>query len=198
MTNEEMIEAYKPSQRSLERATLKTILLGKVWGCVLNTFYRFSWRFNGFRMFLLRIFGTSLRIDKTCPIGRYVSFSPKARIDNPWNLTVGNLSSVAGNSWIYALDKITIGEKTCIGEHVKILTGYHDITTWNFAFKTKPIMIGSCVWIATGAIVLPGITIGDGAVVAAGSVVTKDVEPWTVVGGNPAKFIMKREMRGDS
>ena len=47
---------------------------------------------------------------------------------------------------------------------------------------------------ATGAIVLPGVTIGEGAVVAAGSVVTKDVEPWTVVGGNPARFIKKREL----
>ena len=196
MTNDEMIKAYKPSQRSLERATLKTILLGKLWGCVMNTLYRFSWRFNGFRMMLLRLFGAKLRIDKSCPLGRYVSFSPKARIAGPWNLTVGNLTSFAGSSWIYALDKITIGEKTCIGEHVKLLTGYHDISRWNFAFKTKPITIGSCVWIATGAMVLPGVTIGDGAVVAAGAVVTKDVEPWTVVGGNPAKFIKKRVISG--
>lgn len=195
MKYEEMIEAYRPSQRSLERATLKGILLGKLWGCVLNTLYRFSWRFNCFRMFLLKLFGATLKIDKTSQIGRYVSCSPKARIDCPWNLTVGNITSFADRSWVYALDKITIGEKTCIGEYVKLLTGYHDITTWNFAFKTKPITIGSCVWIATGAIVLPGVTIGDGAVVAAGSVVTNDVEPWTVVGGNPARVIKKREMQ---
>ena len=48
------------------------------------------------------------------------------------------------------------------------------------------------VWVATGAVILPGVTIGEGAVVAAGAVVVKDVEPWTVVGGNPAKFIKKR------
>ena len=51
------------------------------------------------------------------------------------------------------------------------------------------------VWIATGAYVLPGVTIGEGSVVGAGSVVTKDVEPWTVVAGNPAKFIKKRELK---
>lgn len=118
---------------------------------------------------------------------------PSAKIDCPWNVAIGDMSSVGNDSWLYALAKIEIGQKTCIGEQVKLLTGYHDISTRNFAFKTKPIAIGSCVWIATGAIVLPGVTIGDGAVVAAGAVVTRDVEPWTVVGGNPAAFIKKRE-----
>lgn len=102
---------------------------------------------------------------------------------------------MGNHSWIYALDKIEIGSKSCIGENVRLLAGYHDITTMNFAFRTRPIKIGSCVWIATGAMILPGVTIGDGAVVAAGAVVTKDVEPWTVVGGNPARFIKKRELR---
>ena len=66
-----------------------------------------------------------------------------------------------------------------------------------FEITSKPITIKDNVWVATGAIVLPGVTIGAGAVVAAGSVVVKDVEPWTVVGGNPAKFIKKRELRND-
>ena len=188
MTNEEMIEAYKPSQRSLERASLKVILLNKLWMCFQNTLFRYSWRFNRFRMMLLRLFGAKFFVKK----GSYVSIQPGVSIASPWNLQIGDLSSIGGNSWVYALDKITIGEKTCIGEYVKLLTGYHDITTWNFQFRTKPISIGSCVWIATGATVLPGVTIGDGAVVAAGAVVTKNVEPWTVVGGNPAKFIKKR------
>jgi len=139
-------------------------------------------------MMLLRMFGAKLLAKK----GSYVSIQPGVSIASPWNLEIGDLSSIGDNSWVYALDKITIGEKTCIGEYVKLLTGYHDIATWNFQFKTKPISIGSCVWIATGATVLPGVTIGDGAVVAAGAVVTKDVEPWTMVGGNPARFIKNR------
>ena len=73
-----------------------------------------------------------------------------------------------------------------------MLTGSHSLTSPTFDLITKPITIKDNVWVATGAIVLPGVTIGEGAVVAAGSVVTKDVEPWTVVGGNPAKFIKKR------
>jgi len=188
MTNDEMVSLYNPSQRSLERASLKVILLNKLWMCFQNTMFRYSWRFNRFRMMLLRLFGAKLFVKK----GSYVSIQPGVSIASPWNLLIGDLSSIGDNTWVYALDKITIGQKTCIGEYVKLLTGYHDITTWNFQFRTKPISIGSCVWIATGATVLPGVTIGDGAVVAAEAVVTKDVEPWTVVGGNPAKFIKKR------
>ena len=62
---------------------------------------------------------------------------------------------------------------------------------------TKPIMIMDNIWIASGAMILPGVTIGEGAVVTAGSVVVKDVEPWTVVGGNPAMMIKKRELKND-
>ena len=188
MTNEEMIVAYSPSQRSLERAKLTAIIKGKLWYGVSNIFYRYSWRFNVFRMLLLRLFGAKFALDS----GSYVSLHPGARIEGPGNLEIGALSSIANHAWIYALDKIRIGKKTCIGEYARLLTGYHDITTRNFAFRTKPITIGSCVWIATGVTVLPGVTIGDGAVVAAGSVVTKDVDPWTVVGGNPARFIKRR------
>ena len=82
-----------------------------------------------------------------------------------------------------------IGKNVCIGEDVRLITGSHDVTSPHFNLVTRPITINDNVWIATGAIVLPGVTIGEGAVVAAGAVVTKDVEPWSVVAGNPAKFI---------
>ena len=59
----------------------------------------------------------------------------------------------------------------------------------------KPIRISVNSWVAGWSIILPGVTIGEGAVVGAGSVVTKDVKPWTVVGGNPAKVIKKRELK---
>ena len=188
MTKDELIEAYRPSQRSLERASLKVILLGKLWNCFQFTLFRWSWRFNGFRLLLMRLFGTTFARGGA-------SVNAGALIACPWNIKIGSTSSLGNHSWIYALDKIEIGSKSCIGEYVRLLAGYHDITTMNFAFRTKPIKIGSCVWIATGAMILPGVTIGDGAVVAAGAVVTKDVEPWTVVGGNPARFIKKRELR---
>ena len=76
-------------------------------------------------------------------------------------------------------------------------TGSYVITNPYFDFVTKLILIHDNVWIATGAIILPGVTIGEGAVIAAGAVVTKDVEPWTVVGGNPSKLIKKRVLKND-
>lgn len=87
---------------------------------------------------------------------------------------------------------IVIGEFSCIGKDVYLLTGSHDIEKATFDLVTRPITIGNGCWIATDSTVLPGIDIGDYSVVAAGSVVCKQVENNTVVGGNPAKFIKKR------
>ncbi|MCL1041880.1 MULTISPECIES: sugar O-acetyltransferase [Shewanella] len=87
---------------------------------------------------------------------------------------------------------ITIGRQTMIGPNVQCYTASHPLQAdrrcegWETA---KPILIGERVWIGGGAIILPGVTIGDEAVVAAGAVVTKDVAPKTVVGGNPARVI---------
>lgn len=130
-----------------------------------------------------------MNISWNCSIAR------TARVDYPWNLTIGDKSSIADHAWVYCLDKIIIGKNCCIGEEVKLITGSHNVHAPTFDLVTKPITIMDNVWIATGAYIMPGITIGEGAVVAAGSVVTKDVELWTVVGGNPAKFIKKRELK---
>lgn len=105
---------------------------------------------------------------------------------------MGSLSSIGERCWVYALDNITIGEKTCIGKEVNLITGSHDIADSTFKLITKPINIGNCVWVTTRATILPGVQINDFAVVANNSVVTKDVQQNEIVGGNPAKFIKKR------
>ena len=130
-------------------------------------------------------------------IHKYASIARSCRIDYPWNLSIGELSSIGSGAWVYALDKIEIGKNVCIGENVRLITGSHDIVSPHFDLVTEPITICDNVWVATGAVVLPGVMIGEGAVVGACAVVTKDVEPWTVVGGNPAKFIKKRELKDD-
>ena len=89
---------------------------------------------------------------------------------------------------------IFIGEGTFIGHNVILATLNHDMNPYTRAnIYPKPIHIGKRVWIGSGVIVLPGVTIGDNSVIGAGSVVTKDVPADCVYGGNPAKFIKKNE-----
>ena len=97
--------------------------------------------------------------------------------------------------WFAELDArggITIAHDTNISSHVKLITGSHDIDDFEFTADFKPIHVGHHCWLGTGVIVLQGVTIGDGAVVAAGAVVTKNIPPYEIWGGVPAKFIRKR------
>ena len=87
---------------------------------------------------------------------------------------------------------IKTGNDVSIGPEATILTLGHDPQSPTFADRGGDVIIGDRVWIAYRAIILPGIEIGEGAVVGAGSVVTKNVEPYTIVAGNPAKVIAQR------
>lgn len=110
---------------------------------------------------------------------------------NTKNLTVGS-NSFLGNIEVILHDKVQIGNYVCINDDTKLLTASHDTSSPYWELIKKPIIIYDNVWIARSVIILPGITIGQGAVVAAGSVVTKNVAPYEVVAGNPAKVIKKR------
>jgi acetyltransferase-like isoleucine patch superfamily enzyme len=87
---------------------------------------------------------------------------------------------------------ITTGSDVSIGPEATILTLGHDPRSPEFADKGGDVVIGDRVWIGYRAIILPGITIGEGAVVGAGSVVTRDVPPFAIVAGNPARIIGER------
>ena len=142
---------------------------------------------NKWRVYLLSMFG--LRHNG------HVSVYPSAKVWAPWNVEMGSYVAIDDEVNLYSAAKITIGTKVAISREAFICTASHDITKPNRPLVTAPITICDGVWIGARAIVLPGVTIGEGAVVAAGAVVTKDVEPFTVVGGNPAKFIKKRVLR---
>ena len=88
-----------------------------------------------------------------------------------------------------------IGRHVSISEGVKILTAAHDLEAADFRLMLAPVEVKDWVWIGVNALVLPGVTIGEGAVVAAGSVVTQDVAPYSVVAGNPARFIRTRSVQ---
>ena len=135
---------------------------------------------------MLRCFGAS--------IAATAAVRNTARVECPWNLVMGPHSSIGEYSWIYTLDKIFIGEYACVGQYVKLLTGSHDPCDPSFPLITRPITIGYGCWIAVGAIVLPGVQIGDLAVVGAGSVVTKDLPERTICAGNPCRPLKKRHL----
>lgn len=139
------------------------------------------------RNVLLRAFGAK--------IGKSLVY-PSVKIFAPWNLEIGDFSCIGPRVELYCKDKITIGDSSVISQDSYICAASHDITSPVMATLNKPITIGSNVWIAAKAAVMPGVTIADGTVVAACAVVAKSTESWTVVGGNPAKFIKKRELKG--
>jgi acetyltransferase-like isoleucine patch superfamily enzyme len=88
--------------------------------------------------------------------------------------------------------QIHTGNDVSIGPEASILTLGHDPRSPEFADKGGDVIVGHHVWIAYRAIILPGVKVGDGAVIGAGAVVTKDVDPYTIVAGNPAKVVSKR------
>jgi putative colanic acid biosynthesis acetyltransferase WcaF len=127
------------------------------------------------RTALLRAFGAN--------IGRGALIRHRVRIHWPWRLTIGDSSWVGEGAWILNLEHVTIGRDTVISQDVLLCTGSHDADSPTFEFDNGPINIGNEAWVATRAIILRGVTIGDGAVVAAGTVVRKNVDPGTRVYG---------------
>lgn len=109
------------------------------------------------------------------------------------NLSVGEGCSI-GVTRMQAHAEIRIGNCVVINDGVKLITGSHDITSPTYEHVFTPIVVEDYAWVATDAMVLKGVTIGRGAVVAAGAVVVKDVRPFSVVGGNPAKELSTREI----
>ena len=143
--------------------------------------------FRPWRIFLLKLFGANVKWSS--------NVLPSCRIWQPWKLTMGAYACLGENVDCYTVDEIVIEAQATVSQGVKLCSAGHDITSKIMELSHKPIVIGANVWVAGWSIILPGVTIGEGAVVAAGSVVTKDVEAWTVVGGNPAKFIKKRVLK---
>lgn len=125
-------------------------------------------------------------------IGKNAGICRRTEVLYPKGLKIANNVAVGWYAELDARGGITIDHDTNISSHVIMITGSHDIDDKDFTADFKPIHIGHHCWLGTGAMILQGVTVGDGAVVAAGAVVTKDVPPYTVVGGVPAKVIRNR------
>lgn len=99
-------------------------------------------------------------------------------------------------SWHDQTATIVIGNNVRLGPCIRFFAAGHDTADINLADTSAPIIVGNNVWIGGSSVILQGVTIGEGAIVAAGSVVTKEVAAYTIVGGVPAKFIKERILKG--
>lgn len=170
--------------RSVVKYSRKEMVSRALWG-VVQPFFRFSPRICfGWRRFLLRLFGAR--------IGQEVHIYNSATIYMPWNLEVGDWSSIGEHAFIYNLGKITIGSKATISHRAHLCAGTHDYEDRTLPLLKLPVVVKDSAWICADAFVGPGVTVGEGAVVGARAVVVKDVGPWNVVAGNPAILIKKR------
>lgn len=129
--------------------------------------------------------------------GEEIIISHHVTLYNPQKMIVGDRVHISGYAHINAGGGITIGDNSGIGPYAKIFSVNHDLDSqdkfWHHTWKPgEPVRIGKDVWIGSAAIILPGVSIGDGAIIGAGAVVTKDIPPYSMAVGNPAKVIRSR------
>jgi putative colanic acid biosynthesis acetyltransferase WcaF len=157
--------------------------IGRVlWGIVWVILYRpsptpvFAWR----RM-LLRLFGAQ--------IGKGAHPYPSSKIWAPWNLSMGAHSCLAHNVDCYCVAPVSLGAFVTVSQYAFLCAATHDFRDAAFPLQTKPISVGAKAWVAAGAFIGPGVTVGEGAVVGARAVVVRNVPPYVIVAGNPARAI---------
>ncbi len=135
---------------------------------------------------------TMRRLQSTLKLGRNV------RLAFPHHLTLGDHLYIGDDSFIQAQGGVVVGSHSILGSRVVILSVNHNFEEpaslpYDQNEIYRPVHIGEYVWIGMGSMICPGVTIGDAAVTLMGSVVTRDVPPLAIVGGNPAAIIGKRD-----
>lgn len=166
--------------------------LGRLlWGVVWGLFFRPSPRvMHGWRRGLLRVFGGK--------IGCGAHIYPGARIWAPWNVEIGEESGVADGATLYSQGRIVLGRRCVVSQEAYLCAGTHNYEKAGFPLETAPIIAGDHVWIAARAFVHPGVTLGEGCVVGACSVVISDLPAWQVCSGFPARPLKARAWAGAS
>lgn len=141
---------------------------------------------NTWKLFLLRCFGA--KVHQTAVVYSSV------RVYAPWNLEMHEFSCLADQVDCYNVDKIILGKHATVSQKTYLCTASHDVSKTFFPLITSPIILEAQSWVGADAFIGLGVTIGEGAIVGARASVFKNVEPWIIVGGNPAKLIKKREL----
>jgi putative colanic acid biosynthesis acetyltransferase WcaF len=166
---------------------LSNRLARALWGVVRVLLFRPSPKILHFwRRGLLRLFGAKL--------GRGVHIYPSTKIWAPWNLRMDDHSCLSAEVDCYCVAPIRIGAHATVSQYSYLCTASHDFHRSDMPLITAPIVIEDQAWVCADVFVGMGVTIGQGAVVGARSTVTKDIPPWTVAVGNPARVVKSREM----
>lgn len=142
---------------------------------------------SGLRAAILRVFGAR--------IGRRPVIKPGVRVKYPWLFQAGDDCWIGEDAWIDNLACVHLGNNVCISQGAYFCTGNHDWSDPAFGLIVKTIEIADGAWIGARAMLAPGASIGECAVVAAGSVVSGRVPPFEIHGGNPAAFLRQRIIR---
>ncbi|HYP57985.1 MAG TPA: putative colanic acid biosynthesis acetyltransferase [Beijerinckia sp.] len=142
---------------------------------------------HGWRRTLLRFFGAKVAPTAVIYGG--------ARIWYAANLEIGEHATIGPNVTVYCVDKITLEDYALVSQGAHLCGAGHDIEDAHFQTVAGPIKIGQRAWVAAECFVGPGVTIGEGAVLAARGCTFRDLEPWMVYAGNPARAIKARSLR---
>jgi len=183
----------------LKDKTGKKLSIGELNYKILNRFYNY---YLDFKLMFLRWVGyiplhsirNSCYLLAGIKMGKGSVIHMWARFFQPKNIKIGRDTIIGDNCFLDGRALLSIGNHVAIASQVLIYNSQHNIDAEDFKAIEKPVEIEDYVFIGARAIILPGVKIGKGAVVASGAVVTKDVPPMMVVGGVPAKEIRKRKL----
>ncbi|EFL03863.1 transferase hexapeptide repeat containing protein [Streptomyces sp. SPB78] len=147
-------------------------LVQALWFAVMNTVFMAWFTPAGVRTILLRAFGAK--------IGEGVLIRHRVRVLWPWKLEIGDHTWIGEGAFLLNLEPIRIGAHVCVSQEAMICTGSHDHRKADFRYRNAPITVEDGAWIATRATVLAGVTVGAQSVVAAGTVLTRDLPALTL------------------
>jgi putative colanic acid biosynthesis acetyltransferase WcaF len=169
---------YRPGGSSLKRI---------FWYLTNILWFKSSWIHSSpWKRFLLRLYGAR--------IGKGVVIKPNVNIKYPWRLSIGDYAWIGEGAWIDNLGDVSIGANVCVSQGAMLLCGNHDYKKTTFDLIVGDIILEEGSWIGAKSLVGPGVTVRSHAVLAAGSVTSKDLEAFTIYQGNPAKAVRDREI----
>lgn len=140
--------------------------------------------FRSPKPWILRLFGAT--------VGKGVVIHPGVNIKFPWKLTIGDHVWIGQRVWLDNLDQLTIHSHVVISQGAMIIQGSHDYKQVHYPTRHAPVVLETGSWVGAGAMVMLGVTLRSHAVLSAGGVASKDLEPYTIYRGDPAMPVRER------